>query len=78
MEDGEHIWVQLLDRLQKLLKIVVIPLESFVSDRNKTSLPLPYVLWEENTDVWINVSDNGEFMSLMKLLATCICILVGD
>lgn len=54
MGDGEHIWVQLLDRPQKLLKVVVIALDSFTSDRDKA--PLPYVLWEETTDVWINVS----------------------
>ena len=54
MEDGEHVWVQLLDRPQKLLKVVVIAVDSFTSDRDKA--PLPYVLWEEHTDVWINVS----------------------
>ena len=54
MDDGRHIWVQLLDRPQNLLKVVVIALESFSSDRDKA--PLPYVLWEEHTEVWINVS----------------------
>ena len=54
MDDGRHIWVQLLDRPQKLLKVVVIALESFTFDRDKA--PLPYVLWEEHTEVWINVS----------------------
>lgn len=54
MEDGDHILVQLLDRPQKLLKVVVIALDSFTFDRDKA--PLPYVLWEERTDVWINVS----------------------
>ena len=56
MEDGKHVWVQLLDRPQKLLKVVVIAIESFVSDRDKA--PFPYVLWEEHTEVWINVSLN--------------------
>ena len=54
MEDGGHICVQLLDRPQKLLKVVVIALDSFTSDRDKA--PLPYVLWEEHTEIWINVS----------------------
>ena len=54
MDDGQHIWVQLLDRSHKLLKVVVIAHDSFSSDRDKA--PLPYVLWEECTDVWINVS----------------------
>ena len=54
MDDGRHIWLQLLDRPQKLLKVVIIALDSFTSDRDKA--PLPYMLWEERTDVWINVS----------------------
>lgn len=56
MENGEHIWVQLLDRKQKLLKVVIISVESFVLDGSRALSPLPYVLWEESTDVWINVS----------------------
>ena len=38
MGDGEHICVQLLDRPQKLLKVVVIALDSFTSDRDKAPL----------------------------------------
>ena len=55
MEDSKHIWVQLLDRTQKRLKVVIIALESFVSEGSNTHPPLPYVLWEESTEVWITV-----------------------
>ena len=55
MEDGTRIWVQLLDRSQKLLKVVVIALESFIYEEGNAHPPLPYVLWEESTDVWITV-----------------------
>ena len=57
MNDGKHVWVQLLDRPQKLLKVVIITIESFNSNRDKA--PFPYVLWEEHTEVWINVSWHG-------------------
>lgn len=52
MDDGEHVWVQLLDRQQKTLKVVVIAVESFGC---KEDSPFPYVLWEEHSDMWINV-----------------------
>lgn len=81
MEDGEHIWVQLLNRPQKLLKVVVIALTSFTSDRDKA--PLPYVLWEERTEVWINVSWRHCLEKIIILwektsarLASYICIII--
>lgn len=56
MKDGEHVWVQLLDRSQKLLKVVIISVSSFVSDGSKARSPLPFLLWEERSETWINVS----------------------
>ena len=72
IDGGDHIWVQLLDRSQKLLKVVIVAVESFISDtsRSKSLAPLPYVLWEESTDVWINVS-------VLKLFVVCIYSIFG-
>ena len=62
MPDGDHIWVQLLNRAQTHLQIVVISVKAFSSTATTVSgapieaVPLPYVLWEENSDIWINVS----------------------
>lgn len=71
VENGEHIWVQLLDRSQKLLKVVIISVESFVSDGSRTRAPLPYVLWEESTDTWINVSYHSVLQHLTKFMCNC-------
>ena len=68
MENGEHIWVQLLDRTQKLLKVVIISVESFVSEGSRALSPLPYVLLEESTDVWINVSYCSVLQGLQSLV----------
>ena len=59
------IWVQLLDRKQTQLKLVVVDLEAFVGETTSPDdeatppddqpRPVPYILWEEKSDVWINV-----------------------
>lgn len=64
MPDGNHIWIQLLNRPQTQLKIVVVSIEAFILDGHSdptlrsadaVHTPLVYELLEENSDVWINV-----------------------
>ncbi|XP_014248526.1 dipeptidyl peptidase 9 isoform X1 [Cimex lectularius] len=64
--DSEHIWVQLLDRRQKKLELIVISLENFVEPPpnifklNETvdeTNPLVHIIARQVSDIWINVSD---------------------
>ncbi|KAG8440767.1 hypothetical protein GDO86_006488 [Hymenochirus boettgeri] len=66
--DGKYAWAILLDRPQTKLQIVLIPPALFVSShkdsqqRNRLSDPLvdsvtPLVIYEETTDIWINIHD---------------------
>eukprot|EP01132_Coremiostelium_polycephalum_P005008 gene5008-6236_t len=64
--DGNSVWVQILDRKQSKLALVLIPLTQF----NETPSKLP-VLLEENTKYWINVTNLYYFFgSGNKLLWT--------
>uniref|UniRef100_H2TG12 dipeptidyl-peptidase IV n=1 Tax=Takifugu rubripes TaxID=31033 RepID=H2TG12_TAKRU len=66
--DGKYGWAALLDRSQRKLQLVLLPPAFFipVTDdpaRRQESLDAvptstqPYVIYEETTDVWINVHD---------------------
>ncbi|XP_074000010.1 dipeptidyl peptidase 9 [Rhodnius prolixus] len=67
--DSEYIWVQLLDRRQKRLELIVISLDNFVepppnvfrlaeqrTDEAATSGTV-HVVARQNSDIWVNVSD---------------------
>lgn len=62
--DGKYVWVQLLNRSQQSTALILIPFSSFVSEDFflKESLvtnsdPIVYVIYEEHSDIWINVHD---------------------
>lgn len=53
-----RVWAQLLDRSQRRIALVLIPLEYFVYD-SEQMIPeecRPWIIHEETSDVWINVS----------------------
>ena len=59
MPNGKEVWIQLLDRQQKHLLLVVFSIHSFVplnNTENRSVFPLSYVLWEESSCNWISVS----------------------
>ncbi|XP_067941458.1 dipeptidyl peptidase 9-like [Watersipora subatra] len=60
--DGQRVGVQLLDRAQQRLALVLIPLTYFVPalssiDEALLASEMPVVLHEEYSDIWINVND---------------------
>lgn len=63
--DGRHVWAQVLDRQQCHLQLVLIPVNYFVStEPNSEMLPnhveacaIMQVIYEEKSNVWINVHD---------------------
>ncbi|KAF6023356.1 DPP8 [Bugula neritina] len=65
--DGERIWVQLLDRLQRKCALVIFPLQYFVSKQHGSSMiepaPVhPQTIHEEVSDIWINVNNCLQFL----------------
>lgn len=69
MPDGENIWLQLLDRKQQRLEVVVLSLKSFVEPPRNVWSPSPHTnsvsvstppikyVFSQESDVWINVHD---------------------
>ncbi|XP_076342792.1 dipeptidyl peptidase 9-like [Tachypleus tridentatus] len=63
--DGVHVWAQVLDRSQKHLQLILIPLSNFIpmdhmddiSSNHVVQAPLMQLICEEYSDVWINVHD---------------------
>ncbi|XP_064470820.1 dipeptidyl peptidase 9-like [Ornithodoros turicata] len=65
--NGKLVWTEVLDRQQKHLQLAVLPVSAFHvdEDNNRSYPPLltgagdisPQVIWEEVSDVWINVHD---------------------
>uniref|UniRef100_A0A8C8HGJ1 dipeptidyl-peptidase IV n=1 Tax=Oncorhynchus tshawytscha TaxID=74940 RepID=A0A8C8HGJ1_ONCTS len=66
--DGKYGWAVLLDRSQKRLQLVLLPPALFIPvtddpDQRQESLEAvpedvhPYIVYEETTDIWINVHD---------------------
>ncbi|XP_060037931.1 dipeptidyl peptidase 9 isoform X2 [Erinaceus europaeus] len=66
--DGKYAWAMFLDRPQQRLQLVLLPPELFIprpedeAQRRALAAALPhtaqpYVIYEEVTDVWINVHD---------------------
>ncbi|XP_055945966.1 dipeptidyl peptidase 9-like [Argiope bruennichi] len=63
--DGKHVWAKVLDRKQSHEQLLLLPFSSFVSsDPTKEiyanhieSNPVAQVIYEEVSDVWINVTD---------------------
>ncbi|XP_019758417.1 dipeptidyl peptidase 9 [Dendroctonus ponderosae] len=65
--DAEFVWVQLLDRLQKHLEIVLLSLNNFASDlpyfnhssdlNNLSGNPTVQVIYAQDSQYWINVHD---------------------
>ncbi|XP_074661290.1 dipeptidyl peptidase 9-like [Tubulanus polymorphus] len=74
--DGKYVWAQLLDRAQKSLTLVLIPLTSFVA--TETVVPSSrqqqqqqqceaepiYIVKRETSDIWINVHDIFHVLSI--------------
>ncbi|XP_070537358.1 dipeptidyl peptidase 9-like isoform X2 [Ptychodera flava] len=65
---GKYVWAQLLSRNQQQIALVLIPLACFVpldadlTSRNDTSTDRQIqVIYEEESDVWINVHDHLYF-----------------
>uniref|UniRef100_A0A674DWA0 dipeptidyl-peptidase IV n=1 Tax=Salmo trutta TaxID=8032 RepID=A0A674DWA0_SALTR len=66
--DGKYGWAALLDRSQKRLQLVLLPPALFIPitddpaqrQENLEAVPEdvhPYIVYEETTDIWINVHD---------------------
>ncbi|CAM9485884.1 unnamed protein product [Lampetra planeri] len=66
--DGQYVWAQLLDRPQQRLQLVLLPSTLFVRspspggkwDEIARATPgslTPYLIYQEETDIWINVTD---------------------
>uniref|UniRef100_A0A3B3WH94 dipeptidyl-peptidase IV n=1 Tax=Poecilia mexicana TaxID=48701 RepID=A0A3B3WH94_9TELE len=66
--DGKYGWAVLLDRSQKKLQLVLLPPALFIPITEDSTLrqdsleavpscTQPYIIYEETTDVWINVHD---------------------
>ena len=50
------VWVQLLDRRQRHLKVFVLSVDAFLPhDHPPSEYPSPYLLWEDTSEHWINV-----------------------
>ncbi|XP_071941641.1 dipeptidyl peptidase 9-like [Antedon mediterranea] len=69
--DGKSVWVQLLSRNQQLTMLVLIPLHCFIPVNNMEAtlgsekLPIQ-VLYEEYSEIWINVHDCTQFFPQCK------------
>lgn len=59
-----RIWLQVLDRRQQRLELVILSIDNFVehassniiiSSNNSTFVP-PQVIYSQTSDVWVNVS----------------------
>lgn len=64
--DSEHIWVQLLDRRQQRLELVLLSVDNFTEPppnmynvENSLNPPTPavQVIYTQYSDIWINVND---------------------
>ncbi|CAH2292829.1 dipeptidyl peptidase 9 isoform X1 [Pelobates cultripes] len=66
--DGKYAWAMLLDRLQHLMQLVLLPPELFIpmsEDEEKREQFLkdvpqhiqPHVIYEERSDIWVNIHD---------------------
>uniref|UniRef100_A0A1B6C6F4 Peptidase S9 prolyl oligopeptidase catalytic domain-containing protein n=1 Tax=Clastoptera arizonana TaxID=38151 RepID=A0A1B6C6F4_9HEMI len=61
----DSLWVQLLDRRQQRLELVLISLDNFVepppnvyhNENHLDSMESPLVIWTETSDIWMNVHD---------------------
>ena len=54
---SHSVWVQLLDRRQRHLQLAVIPVTAFTAHPSPPPHPSPYLLWEDTSEHWINVSN---------------------
>ncbi|EFA77706.1 dipeptidylpeptidase 8 [Heterostelium album PN500] len=62
-KDGKSVWVQLMDRLQQRLDLVMIPLSQF----SETPSDLP-VLLSDRSNLWVNVVDHITFLDGNNLI----------
>ncbi|KAF9313836.1 dipeptidylpeptidase [Podila horticola] len=76
LPDGESVWVQILDRRQQITAIVTIPLECFMSvaEQAESSEQVEdelasriRVIYEEQSDCWINVTDIMHFFPTPRI-----------
>ncbi|KAG8454462.1 hypothetical protein GDO86_000908 [Hymenochirus boettgeri] len=67
-KDGKYAWAMLLDRPQCLLQLVLLPPELFIPVSEDEELRIqfvkkipahiqPYVIYEERSNIWVNVHD---------------------
>eukprot|EP00051_Salpingoeca_urceolata_P022267 m.358632 g.358632 ORF g.358632 m.358632 type:complete len:797 (+) comp19947_c0_seq3:43-2433(+) len=63
---GKECWAQVMDRPQRRLALLLIPLECFGAADGKGIR----VLFEETSDVWVNVHDTLTFVSLSEDLSS--------
>ncbi|KAK5584328.1 hypothetical protein RB653_005937 [Dictyostelium firmibasis] len=62
---GESIYLQLLDRKQQHLALVLVPLDVFEESSHKIIPKLPLLI-EETTKVWINIEFSFQFLKTIK------------
>ncbi|KAF9935889.1 dipeptidylpeptidase [Modicella reniformis] len=79
MLDGESVWVQIVDRRQQITAIVAVPLECFMSVAEQSGSTEQMerdlasrirVVYEEQSDYWINVTDILYFFSREDITST--------
>ncbi|XP_060524542.1 dipeptidyl peptidase 9 [Cylas formicarius] len=72
--EGEYVWVQLLDRRQQHLEVVLLSLSNFCDDlpylnstckmSNISGNPIVQVLYSQDSQLWVNVHDLLYFLPL--------------
>ncbi|XP_043909724.1 dipeptidyl peptidase 9 isoform X2 [Protopterus annectens] len=86
-KDGKYAWAVLLDRLQRWLQLVLLPPALFITvahdetlfvtlSRDVPETAQPYIIYEEVTDLWINVHDI--FYPFLQTQEDEICFIRGN
>ena len=80
MPDAYHIWIQLLDRRQRRLELVLLSLSNFTevlpmyddsSGSTDSGSPVVQVLYSQESAVWINVHDLLHFLPTSDCNEVC-------
>ncbi|KAI9246494.1 hypothetical protein BDA99DRAFT_565521 [Phascolomyces articulosus] len=74
LPDGQSVWAQILSRDQHRTVVLRIRCDQFVSEEEYQQDPKPTqfeVLWEEHSDIWINISDAYYFLQNTSSTSDC-------
>ncbi|KAG1668796.1 Dipeptidyl peptidase 8 [Nymphon striatum] len=70
--EGKYVWAVLLNRLQNFLNVVLFPVSAFTCTDNSSDMTCKHasltelceVIYEEKTDVWLNIHDILHFFPI--------------